>query len=95
MKKKLPILMVVSVLTLGVGACTHEETVLNNPPGTYEKTTSTTDAYGTTVKRTTSTDVDVDEYGNKRAVVKSKTTKDPKGLFNKSTSKSTEVIEER
>ena len=95
MKTKLPILIAVSTLALGLGACTPEQRVLNNPPGKYEKATSTTDSSGTTVDKQSSTNVSVDEYGNKRAVIKSKTSKDPKGLFNKTTNSSTQVIEER
>lgn len=95
MKTKLPILLALSALTLGLGACAPEQRVLNNPPGKYEKTTSTTDSSGTTVDKQSSTNISVDEYGNKRAVIKSKTSRDPKGLFNKTTNSSTQVIEEK
>lgn len=96
MDKHLTVLIALMALTFGVNACTQEQSALNKPPGTYEKTVRSTDEYGTTTTRKTSTDVDVDEYGNKTAVVKSKTTKDPKGMFNKTTtSQSKEVIEEK
>ncbi len=95
MKIRLPILIAASTLALGLGACTPEQRLLNNPPGQYEKTTSTTDSNGTNVDKKSSTNISVDEYGNKKAVVKTKTTKDPKGLFNKTTNSSTQVIEEK
>ncbi len=95
MKKKLSTLVTVSVLVLGLGAC-EQQSALNKAPGTYEKTTSSTDASGTTTDRKNSTQVSEDQYGNKKAVIKSKTTKDPKGLLNKTTtSESKQVIEEK
>ena len=91
----LSILVSLSILVLGLSAC-MQDSVLNNPPGKYEKTTSSTDANGTTTEHQSSADVSVDDNGNKKAVVKSKTTKDPKGLFNKTTtSQSQQVIEEK
>lgn len=95
MQKQLLILVAVSALAFGVGGCTPEKTALDRAPGTYERTTSSTDASGTTTERKASTEVTEDEYGHKKAVVKTKTTKDPKGLLNKKTTSETkEVIEE-
>lgn len=94
MKKTLSTLVAVSALALSLSAC--QDSVLNNPPGKYEKTKSSTDSKGTTTEQQSSTDVSVDAQGKKRAVVKSKTTKDPKGLLNKSTtSESSQTIEEK
>lgn len=94
MKKKLLTLISLSTLALGVSSCL-QESVLDNSPGKYEKTTNSTDADGTTTKKQSSTVVDVDANGNKTAVIKSKTTRDPKGLFNKTTtSESKQTIEE-
>lgn len=93
---KLFVVVAACTAAFTITACTQEQSALNMPPGKYDKTVSTTDANGTTVQRKSSTEVDVDEYGNKKAVVQSKTTKDPKGLFNKTTtSESKQVIEER
>jgi hypothetical protein len=97
MKNTISKLMLVSAITLSTGACNmmHREAALNSPPGTYESKTSSTDANGTTTERKATTDVRVDEYGNKKAVVETKTTTDPKGLFNKKTTSETkEVIKE-
>ncbi len=96
MNTKLPTLLALSVLALGTSACTQEDRVMQSAPGTYEKTVTSTDGNGTTVQRKSSTEVEVDEYGNKKATIKSKTTNDPKGLFNKTTTSKTEQeIEER
>lgn len=95
MTKHLLVLLTASAAVLGASACTPEQKAMNTPPGTYKSTTTSTDANGTTYKTKDVTDVTVDEYGNKKAVVKSKTTKDPKGLFNKTTSSSEQVIEEK
>jgi len=76
----------------GFTACTPERTVLNAPPGKYETKTSSTETNGTSVDRKTTATVGYDSYGNKEAVVKNQTTVDPPGLFNKSTSSSTEVV---
>jgi hypothetical protein len=63
-------------------------------PGKYERTSTSTDAYGTTRETKAKTEVDVDQYGNKKITKETKTTTDPKGLMNKRTSTSKEVIEE-
>lgn len=77
------------------GACSQEQSALHRAPGTYKETTSSTDAQGTTTRRTTSTEVKVDDEGRKSAVVETKTTRDPKGLFNKRTvSETRRVMEE-
>lgn len=95
MKQNLSVLIAISALALGLGACA-QESALTKAPGTYEKTTSSTDANGTTTKKQSSTEVTADKYGNKTAVIKSKTTKDPEGLLNKTTtSESEQVIEEK
>lgn len=90
------------LLTTALSACMQQQpapkaqSAADMAPGTYEKTTTRTDADGTTVKHKDSTVVQEDAYGNKKAVVKSKTTQDPKGLFNKTTtSQSKEVVKER
>jgi outer membrane lipopolysaccharide assembly protein LptE/RlpB len=86
----------IASVALLLSACGPEQRATNMPPGSYEKTTESTDKYGTTVEKTQKTDVTVDEYGNKKAVVKTKTTQDPKGILNKkTTSESTTVIDER
>ena len=54
--------------------------------GGYEKTdqTSQTDSNGTTVTHTATKKVDVDNQGNAKTTVNIKDKKNPKGIFNKS-----------
>lgn len=72
-----------------IAACTAAPTTL--PPGEYKKSERSVSSDGTEYKKETTTNVYVDEYGNKRAVKETETSKDPKGLFNKSTSTKTET----
>ena len=93
---KFSAVLAVSIATLALSACHTTSSATDLPPGKYEKTTSSTDANGTTTTRDNTTNVTVDQYGNKHAVVKSDTTRDPKGLFNKTTTSSTrEEVQER
>ena len=78
----------VAVLSL-VAACESHPT--SKPPGEYKSTHKSTNAAGTTTKTTEKTKVYYDDYGNKRAVKETETTRDPKGLFNKSTTSSTKT----
>lgn len=78
-------LLGVSAAILTIAACTAAPTTL--PPGQYEKTEKSVNQYGTEVSKETQTRVYYDQEGNKRAVQETETSTDPKGLFNKSTSK--------
>lgn len=96
MNKTLLSVFAITATTLLATACERGDDISNLPPGKYEKTTRSTDAYGTTTESTRSTEVDEDAYGNKRAVIEDKTTKDPKGLLNKRTTSNTKkVIEDK
>ncbi len=90
-----PKILILAALVLGMSACDQYH-AMTTSPGKYEKTTSSTDAAGTTTKRTTSKEVEIDNYGNKSTVETTKTTSDPQGLFNKKTTSkttnSTEII---
>ncbi|MBI1276243.1 hypothetical protein GC177_09785 [bacterium] len=80
--------------TLILVACSSNNHPLP-PEGKYKSYESSTDANGTTYTTEKTTKVDRDDDGDKKAVVKTKTTKDPKGWFNKeTTSESKKVIEE-
>jgi len=89
MRKHVLTLCAVAVTGITVSACSTSNPS-DLPPGKYERTTTSTNADGTEVTRKSSTNVDVDNNGNKSATVKSKTTQDPKGLFNKKTTSETE-----
>ena len=91
MNRILPILALGAAI-FGTSACAPEHTVLNAPPGKYQTTTSSTDSSGTSVDKKTTATVGYDANGNKEAVIKNQTTVDPPGLFNKSTTSSTEVV---
>lgn len=78
-------LFAVSAAILASAACTAAPTTL--PPGEYKKTERSVNQYGTEVTKETETRVYYDQEGNKRAVQETETSTDPKGLFNKSTSK--------
>lgn len=95
MKKNFLTALAISTALLGLSACYMEDDISNLPPGKYEKTVKSTDAYGTTHETTRSTKVDEDAYGNKRAVIEDETSSDPEGLLNKRTTKSTKTIEQK
>ena len=95
MNTKLTILAALSVLTLGLAACTPEQRLSGKHPGRYDSTETSTDAKGTTTEQQSSSEVTVDENGNKKEVIKTKTTRDPRGLWNKTTtSKTSQTIED-
>lgn len=95
MNKNLTTVVVISALALTLGACTPEQRLSGRSPGSYESTETITDANGTTIVKQSTTEITVDEYGNKKEVITSKVTKDPKGLMNKTTSKTKQVTEEK
>jgi len=78
--KLLPVLAV-SALALSAAACSNAPTTAE--PGVYKSTTKATGPNGTTTKTEKTTSVYEDAYGDKKATVKTETTNDPKGLFNK------------
>lgn len=88
MKKTFLSLMAVTAATLAIAACSMNSPT-NKPPGTYKSTSEYTDSQGTTHKADQTTHVYKDSSGNKKAVVKTDTSTDPKGLFNKKDSTST------
>ena len=75
------------LLCLGATACSHDKNA-DLAPGTYKSSTSSTDANGTAVDKDTTKTVTVDQNGDKNVNTSTKTSVDPKGLFNKSTSTS-------
>lgn len=79
-------LITMTTAALSLAACAANPA--HKAPGTYHKESEHTTSSGTTYKTKQTTDVKVDEYGNKKATVETETSKDPKGLMNKSTSSS-------
>ena len=94
MKNKLSTLAIVSFMALGLNACCQDKDDMKKSSDRYEKTEVSKDANGTTTERQTSSDYDRDDNGHKKVVVKTKTTKDPKGLFNKTTTNESKEVDE-
>ena len=101
MNKKLAATLAVSSLALGLSACMsepyeHRMNLAHQRPGSYETTESVTDAKGTTMIKTSTTTVTVDDEGNRKEVITTKITRDPKGWMNKKTvSKTSETTEQK
>ncbi len=95
MQKKLPALLVVSALALSLGACTPEQRLAGKSPGSYESTETSTDAKGTTTVKQSTTVVTVDEDGHRKETITSKTSRDPEGLGNKTTKKTSKTVEQQ
>lgn len=95
MNKTIPTVITVSALALVLGACTPEQRMHHKGPGSYESTETNTDAKGTTTVKTSTTEVTIDEDGNRKETITSKTSRDPEGLGNKTTSKTRKTSEEK
>ena len=78
-------LTTITVLGLGVTGCAD---VIDKPVGTYKSSTTTKSPSGTKTTTDKTTYVYTDEHGDKKMTEKVETTKDPKGMFNKTTSTS-------
>lgn len=81
MKKTFLTAILISTAALGLAAC--ESWPTSKPPGTYKTTSQSTNAQGTKTTTDQTTYVYRDGSGNKKATVKTETSSDPKGLFNK------------
>lgn len=89
MKKAFLTVLALSTATLALTACESGSWFENKAPGTYKSSSESTNAYGTKTKTDQTTHVYRDADGDKKAVTETTTTRDPKGLFNKETTKST------
>jgi hypothetical protein len=89
MQNKTATIIALSALALGLNACMDMKNAMDTPDGKYENTSSSTDANGTSTTRQSSSEVGTDAQGHKHSVIKTKTTKDPKGLMNKTTTSQT------
>jgi hypothetical protein len=94
MNKIIPTVITVSALALALGACAPEQRMHHKGPGSYESTETNTDAKGTTTVKTSTTHVTMDEDGHRRETITSKTSRDPEGLGNKTTSKTKKTTEQ-
>jgi hypothetical protein len=89
MKNKTITIIALSVLALVLNACMDIQNAMDTPERKYENSSSSTDAKGTKTTRQSSSEIGTDAQGNKHSVTKTKVTKDPEGLLNKSTTSQT------
>jgi hypothetical protein len=89
MNKKLLNLVATSAVTISLAACMDMQNAFDMPTGKSEQTNSSTDSSGTKTTRTSATEVERDGTGHNKTVVKTKTTRDPEGLMNKTTTSQT------
>jgi hypothetical protein len=82
-------LLTAGAAVLAIAGCSMYPKTL--PPGEYEHTEKSSNASGTETEKNVKTNVYYDEDGNKRVTQETETTKDPKGLMNKTTSKTTKT----
>lgn len=94
MNNTIPTIITISALALVLGACTPEQRMSHKSPGSYETTETATDAKGTTTVKTSTTDVTIDEDGHRKETITSKTTRDPEGLGNKTTKKTSKTTQQ-
>ena len=74
----------------------HELAVADEfKPLTNAANSRSTNSMGTTVDRESSTNVTLDERGNRVAVIKNTTTTNPDGMFNSETTSNTQVVRSR
>jgi len=79
---------------LSLAGCAAERRAIMHAPGSYESTESYTDPKGTTTSNKTNTDVSVDSRGRRKQSITSETSRDPRGLMNKTTTKKTSTSTE-
>ena len=90
MRKSLLSLAVIAVSAAGLAACAETNTL---PPGKYESSSSSVSRDGTKTTVDKETNVYYDRDGNKKTQVKTESTSDPKGLFNKQKTESVKTYD--
>ena len=80
-------LIAVTTAALGLAACSSTMNPAYKAPGKYETSSTNKTSSGTTYKTNKTTNVEVDQYGNRKATVETQTSIDPEGMMNKSSSK--------
>lgn len=95
MKTKIITILSISAVSLGLNACMMERDEHSTYPNNYKKVSVYTDSRGTTTTKQDTQEVDEDEYGNRKVVNKTTTTKDPKGMFNKTTTSQTKTTQQK
>lgn len=95
MNKTVPTIITVSALALALGACGPDQRMHHKGPGSYETTETNTDARGTTTVKTSTIAVTIDEDGHRRETITSKTSRDPEGLGNKTSTRTSKTTEQK
>jgi hypothetical protein len=91
MKKTLS-LFSVTLVALSLSSCMYNKHK-DLPPGQYERSSASVDSNGTARSTKSSTNIYYDKYGHRKSDVNTKTSTDPKGLFNKTTTTTTRSTE--
>jgi len=78
---------VVATTSLTLAGCATERHSMQRAPGSYESNESFTDSKGTTTTNKTNTNVSIDSRGHRKQSITSESSRDPRGLMNKTTTK--------
>ena len=88
------LLTIAAASSITLAGCAMERHSMMRAPGSYESAESYTDSKGTTTSNTTKTDVSVDSRGRRQQNITSETSRDPRGLMNKTTTKKSSMTKE-
>ncbi len=88
------ILTIAAASSLTLAGCAMERHSMIRAPGSYENAESYTDSKGTTTSNKTKTDVSIDSRGRRQQSITSETSRDPRGLMNKTTTKKSSTTNE-
>ncbi len=80
------------LVALALSSCAERNRPVSLLPGEYTQTSRTVDSQGTERDQESVTNVYYDANGNKRVAVDKTTSVDPKGLFNKRTTETHQVV---
>jgi hypothetical protein len=86
-------ILTLAMATFSLSSCSMYGRDGNPEPGQYNQSSRSVDAHGTARTTQKSTNVYYDEYGHKKIDVDKRTTTDPKGLMNKTTTRSHQNME--
>jgi hypothetical protein len=88
------LIALIGTASLTLAGCATERHAMLRSPGSYETNESYTDSEGTTTAKKTNTNISVDSSGHRKQSVTSETSRDPRGLMNKTTTKKSSTSSE-